>query len=469
MKAIASLGVILVSGIVALACSADPGSTTGFDGGAGLPGVGSDNTGGPGVGGAGAGTAANGSGARRNSGGVGSASAAGGAPGFGGAASSNGGAIDANGGAINAYGGAINAYGGATVSAGGAFTAHGGAVNANGGTPSTSGNGGAFIGGVSNGGVTTGNGGRVPANGGRPPGNGGSISTGGSPICTPRASSCSGNRLQTCNADGSAYASSILCPEGCDPDTGTCRLCTPGGFCDGNTSVTCDASGQSLARNTCPKLCVGAGVCSECRPESVETDCPNTDPCQVPSCNTTTNRCEFREANVNDSCSMLAGYGDCTAGGCLGFCTDRGSCDPVVVIKANVNGKYVTLTADGYLLASADSKTNAARFALHVDPRARAYEMAFYSLDAGTYVGVDAATIPIETGARAIAQPEVFINFDGTGDYDPTGELVNVTMTFWSAQVSKYLTAEDAGASPLIANRDAIGPWEQFTLELASP
>jgi len=28
----------------------------------------------------------------------------------------------------------------------------------------------------------------------------------------------------------------------------------------------------------------------------------------------------------------------------------------------------------------------------------------------------------------------------------------------------KYVTAEDGGASALIANRTAIGPWEKFTL-----
>jgi len=29
---------------------------------------------------------------------------------------------------------------------------------------------------------------------------------------------------------------------------------------------------------------------------------------------------------------------------------------------------------------------------------------------------------------------------------------------------NRYVTAENAGAAPLIANRTAIGPWEQFDL-----
>ena len=185
--------------------------------------------------------------------------------------------------------------------------------------------------------------------------------------------------------------------------------------------------------------------------------------------NASSDKCEFKLASLHDTCSMRAGYGDCTAGGCPGFCTDRNSCDPIVVIKANVNGNYVTLTSDGYLLASATSKASAARFALHVDPRNRAYEMAFYSMDVHSYVAVDALTVPLEIGAGAITDPEAFTNLDANGNEDPTGALIGVTMTFWSSEVSKYVTAEDAGASPLIANRDAIGPWEQFTLEFASP
>lgn len=36
------------------------------------------------------------------------------------------------------------------------------------------------------------------------------------------------------------------------------------------------------------------------------------------------------------------------------------------------------------------------------------------------------------------------------------------------AQVnSRYVSADNAGANPLIANRDAIGPWERFTLATA--
>jgi hypothetical protein len=290
------------------------------------------------------------------------------------------------------------------------------------------------------------------------------------PMCTPNATSCNGDTLQKCNADGTGYASSTKCSETCDPKNNTCRVCTPGAsYCDGNSSVKCDATGYTMTKVPCAKLCVGPGICGDCNPSYPERDCPTSDPCQVPSCNAYTNKCEFRQVALHDTCSMQAGYGNCTQGGCLGFCTDRQSCDPVVVIKANVNGKYVTLTSDGHLLASATSKSSAARFAVHVDPRNTAYEMAFYSLDVRSYVAVDSRDVPLEVGAASIASPEAFTNLDTNGDYDRTGNVVGVTMTFWSDEVRKYVTAEDEGDSPLIANRDAIGPWEQFTLEFASP
>ena len=507
-----SLGLLLLAGTAELACSSDPGTqaVTGLlDGGYAGFAAGRQSTGGaPGVGGAAVGR----SGSGALFGGLGGAGAS---SGLAGALGSSGAA-----GASGPFG-----FAGVPASSGGAF-ATGGTVATGGGVPSfanggatgMNGNGGVVVGGSSSGGVPIGVGGSFPAAGGRPPGNGGARSTGGSssvcapsvdhrcngaelqicrpdglgyqdqkpcvsaalchadtgtcapPTCTPSTKSCDGNSLRTCNADGTGYVGSTLCPTTCDPNTNTCEICAPGATaCDGNSSVTCDPTGHTMTKTPCAKVCVGQGVCGDCDPAFAQRDCPVTDPCQVPSCNANTNKCEFKLASLHDTCSMRAGYGDCTAGGCLGFCTDRNSCDPIVVIKANVNGQYVTLTSDGYLLANATSKANAARFALHVDPRNRAYEMAFYSMDVHSYVAVDALTVPLEIGAGAIDTPEAFTNLDANGNEDPTGALIGVTMTFWSAEVSKYVTAEDAGASPLIANRDAIGPWEQFTLEFASP
>jgi hypothetical protein len=43
-------------------------------------------------------------------------------------------------------------------------------------------------------------------------------------------------------------------------------------------------------------------------------------------------------------------------------------------------------------------------------------------------------------------------------------QLGNSKVAFQSKTNGKYVCAESAGAQPLIANRDAIGPWETFTL-----
>ena len=41
---------------------------------------------------------------------------------------------------------------------------------------------------------------------------------------------------------------------------------------------------------------------------------------------------------------------------------------------------------------------------------------------------------------------------------------MNDIVSFRSIVNGKLICAESAGASPLIANRDAVGPWEQFEM-----
>ena len=40
----------------------------------------------------------------------------------------------------------------------------------------------------------------------------------------------------------------------------------------------------------------------------------------------------------------------------------------------------------------------------------------------------------------------------------------NGSVCFRALVNNNYVTAENAGAAPLIANRTAIGPWEEFDL-----
>ncbi|MER6004428.1 hypothetical protein ABT120_38130 [Nonomuraea angiospora] len=51
----------------------------------------------------------------------------------------------------------------------------------------------------------------------------------------------------------------------------------------------------------------------------------------------------------------------------------------------------------------------------------------------------------------------------GWEQFDRT-DLGNGNIALKARANGKYVTAESAGAQPLIANRDAIGPWESFDL-----
>jgi hypothetical protein len=41
-------------------------------------------------------------------------------------------------------------------------------------------------------------------------------------------------------------------------------------------------------------------------------------------------------------------------------------------------------------------------------------------------------------------------------------QIQQISLALLSASNLRYLSAEQAGTEPLIANRTAIGPWEQF-------
>jgi hypothetical protein len=44
------------------------------------------------------------------------------------------------------------------------------------------------------------------------------------------------------------------------------------------------------------------------------------------------------------------------------------------------------------------------------------------------------------------------------------GRAPDGTVSFLARADNQYVCADNAGAAPLIANRTAIGPWEQFDL-----
>ena len=86
-------------------------------------------------------------------------------------------------------------------------------------------------------------------------------STGACVDCAPGATRCTGNTLQTCNANGSWVDQTVctICAQN------ECKDCTPPARqCMGNTSQVCDSTGHWM-NNVCTLGCTG-GDCWACTP-----------------------------------------------------------------------------------------------------------------------------------------------------------------------------------------------------------
>lgn len=131
---------------------------------------------------------------------------------------------------------------------------------------------------------------------------------------------CDGDMLQQCNQEQTAFEDFEPCDPGmCDKEGGQCYVCTPGNFvCEGNTVVSCDASGQDENRQKCPQdtpYCIGKGKCVECETDSdcIESD---PDPCKEYYCSVDST-CKTENLQEGDSCGtssvpmMCDEKGDC--------------------------------------------------------------------------------------------------------------------------------------------------------------
>lgn len=80
-------------------------------------------------------------------------------------------------------------------------------------------------------------------------------------ICTPDAfiKCTASNKLQMCNSAGTGTYTVDCGTASCDPVEKRCDQCDPGTapYCDGNTLVTCTATGL-LVRTPCPAGCAGS-------------------------------------------------------------------------------------------------------------------------------------------------------------------------------------------------------------------
>jgi hypothetical protein len=144
-------------------------------------------------------------------------------------------------------------------------------------------------------------------------------------VCAPGKTTCDGDSLVTCNADGTAIMQMTKCAPGmCDAEGGDCNKCEPGTKkCDSDKLTTCDPTGQMYLPTPCPSgdHCVGAGQCVECTAQTASTDCSDlTMGCKVGVC--MGNSCMPGNAPNSTPCTASNGQpGKCSGGSCI--CTPQ--------------------------------------------------------------------------------------------------------------------------------------------------
>jgi hypothetical protein len=122
-----------------------------------------------------------------------------------------------------------------------------------------------------------------------------------------------------------------------------------------------------------------------------------------------------------------------------------------VALRSRINGKYIGVGGNLLLNAYQDTTDFNTLFLLLTNA-----DGTVSLLSSGNqYVSAEAAGAqPLVANRSAIGRWEKFNTVD----------LANISMSLRSHANGAYVTAEAAGSKPLIANRSAIGSWEQFDL-----
>jgi hypothetical protein len=167
--------------------------------------------------------------------------------------------------------------------------------------------------------------------------------------CNAGSAVCVGDTLQRCKADLTAFETVATCESGfCDQAGKQCDVCTPASkSCSGNSVQTCDAQGQGYATQPCtaPRgICTGLGVCVEC---TASAACPTpSDPCYTSTCDVAAGTCRS-VVNVHAPCAT----GVCSStGSCVG-CIDSSDCKAPGLPICN-SGSCVECTSNSHCDAS---------------------------------------------------------------------------------------------------------------------
>ena len=122
-------------------------------------------------------------------------------------------------------------------------------------------------------------------------------------------------------------------------------------------------------------------------------------------------------------------------------------------INVQANGKYVTASGTSPLIADATAVGVNQIFAMI---GVSGTQFALQSVASGQYVSVPGTAASLTANHSGIGNSELFTS----------GSLGVGKISLKSVGVDRYVCAEDAGNSPLIANRDSAGAWETFLLKV---
>jgi hypothetical protein len=151
-------------------------------------------------------------------------------------------------------------------------------------------------------------------------------------VCTPGATQCSGNAVQTCNSSG-AWGTAVQCAgQACS--NGVCTgVCTPGATqCSGNAVQICNSSGAWSTAVQCASQACSNGVCTGvCTPGA--TQCSGN---AVQTCNS---------SGAWGTAVQCAGQA-CVSGVCTGVCTPGATrCSGTGLQTCNASGAWGTTAA----------------------------------------------------------------------------------------------------------------------------
>jgi hypothetical protein len=146
--------------------------------------------------------------------------------------------------------------------------------------------------------------------------------------CKPNGSACTGGTMTVCRPDGSG-SDQIPCGTlGCNSTTGRCNGCMPGAVvCVDDVIRECSASGELVDRQRCSAGCTpGNTVCNVCRPGTSACNGDSVQTCKPDGSGTNDRVCSGNFACVDAMCSRdtcKTGFKFCPA---TSVCIPNGGC-----------------------------------------------------------------------------------------------------------------------------------------------